>query len=152
MPQAELEKIISKMIQVELEAMRYYRKATEVMQDEGAIFHFNLLADEELEHARSFYEIYPGNDLAPFEKLVAEDSQNRPIETIDIGLMARLDERQALQLALRFEKEVEGKLRSMAMEIHNEAARAVILQNAESTQNHYQLLAEDYQRLYGHLD
>ncbi len=52
--QPELKAAIRKMIQVELDAMHYYLKATELMQDEGAIFHFTLLAEEEREHAHSF--------------------------------------------------------------------------------------------------
>ena len=150
MPQDELGNAIRKMIQVELDAMHYYRKATEAMQDEGAIFHFTLLADEEKEHARSFYEVYPGTDLPPFEKLVQQNSDDsRADRAIDVGLMARLDERQALQLALHLEKEVEGNLRRMAAEIGCDAAREVINKNAESTRGHYDMIAEDYARLYG---
>lgn len=150
MPQAELKNTIRKMIQVELDAMHYYRKSTEAMQDEGAIFHFNLLADEELEHARSFYQIYPGDDLPPLEDMLMEISRDSVVaKNVDIGLMARLDERQALQLAMKLEQELEGNLRRMIGTINNSEARAVIEKNAVSTQNHYEMIAADYERLYG---
>ena len=149
MEQAELKVAIRKMVQVELDARYYYLKALEAMQDEGAIFHFNLLADEELEHARSFYNIYPGDDLPPFEELVSVSKANGPItESIDIGLVARLDERQALQLAMKLEKELEGNLRKMASELNSPEARAVVEKNALSTSNHYEMIAADYARLY----
>lgn len=149
MEQPELNTAIRKMIQVELDAMHYYLKAIESMQDEGAIFHFTLLADEEREHARSFYEIYPEDDLPPFEKILSESTANAPIiKSLDIGLIARLDERQALQLAMKLEKELEGNLRKMASEIDNAEARAVIEKNAESTLSHYEMIASDYARLY----
>ncbi len=149
MAQPELNTAIRKMIQVELDAMHYYLKATELMQDEGAIFHFTLLAEEEQEHARSFYEIYPGDDLPPFEKILSESTANAPIiKSLDIGLIARLDERQALQLAMKLEKELEGNLRKISLELKCDEARAVIERNAESTLNHYEMIASDYARLY----
>ncbi len=149
MPQTELNAAIRKMIQVEVDAMHYYRQATEAMQDEGAIFHFNLLAEEEREHARSFYQIYPGKDLPAFDEILETPSADSPAaQAIDTGLMARLDERQALQLAMKLEKEVEGSLRRMANEIKSPEARAVIEKNAESTLGHYEMIAADYERLY----
>lgn len=154
MQQVELKSAIRKMIQVELDAMHYYLKASTVMRDEGAIFHFSLLADEEREHARSFYQIYPGDDLEPFDQLAGmEPADNNPVvKTMDTGLMARLDERQALQLAMKLEKEVETALTRMATEVRDPAAREVIKQNAESTQNHYEMIATDYARLYANED
>lgn len=150
MQHAELKAAVRKMIQVELDAYHYYRKATEAMQDEGAIFHFNLLADEELEHARSFYEIYPGDELPSLEEMrKAGIASNSVTEAVDFGLMARLNERQALQLAMKLEKEVEGNLRRMATELKNPTARRVIEKNAESTLNHFMMIEEDYLRLYG---
>jgi len=149
MGQAELRAAIRKMIQVELDARHYYLKAIEAMQDEGAISHFTLLAAEELEHARSFYQIYPGEELPPFERMLTESTASiSVIKSIDIGLMARLDERQALQLAMRLEKELEGNLRIMASGLKSAEARAVIEKNAESTLGHYEMIAADYARLY----
>ena len=70
MANKELKLALRKMLQVELEAMQFYQQATRFMQDEGAIFHFNQLAQEELEHARTFYDVYPDDDLPAFEQLV----------------------------------------------------------------------------------
>jgi len=149
MKTTELKSAIRKMIQVELDAMLYYQKATEAMQDEGAIFNFNLLADEEREHARSFYEIYPGDELPTFDEMVIQAQENTTIaQLLDIGLIARLDECQALQLAMKLEKEVEGNLRKMALELNNPDARAVVEKNAESTLSHYEMIAADFTRLY----
>lgn len=147
-----LQTAVKKMIQVELDAMMYYRQATRFMKDRGAIEHFNQLADEEQDHARSFYEIYPGDDLPPFSELVKEQQQGTSVtESIDGELMARLDERQALQLAMRLEQEVEGSLRRMALETGDTSVRTVLEKNADSTLNHLQLIRADYQRLYGEL-
>ncbi len=152
MPQTELKAIIRKMIMVELNARTYYLKAVEAMQDEGAIFNFTLLADEETEHARSFYQLYPGDDLPSFEEMLAEAEDNSQVlKSVDVELMARLDERQVLELALKLEKEVEENLRRMQTEIKSPAARAVVEKNVESTALHYEIIAIEYTRLYGDL-
>ncbi|HKJ04690.1 MAG TPA: ferritin family protein [Geopsychrobacteraceae bacterium] len=143
---------VRKMIQVELDAMNYYQLATRYMKDQGAIDHFNQLAKEEQEHARNFYDIYPGDDLPPFAEMVQNHpKQNSLVQSIDGELMARLDERQALQLAIRLEQEVEGSLRRMVMEAGDPAVKAVLEKNAESTLNHLRVIKEDFQRLYGDL-
>lgn len=143
---------IKKMIQVELDAMNYYLQATRYMKDQGAIEHFNQLAREERDHAQSFYDIYPGDDLPPFAEMADRQQGESPlIHSIDGDLMARLDERQALQLAIRLEQEVEGSLRRMVLQAGDPAVKAVLEKNAESTLNHLLLIKEDYQRLYGDL-
>lgn len=148
----DIQQAVKKMIQVELDAMTYYRQATRYMKDQGAIDHFNQLAREEEDHARSFYDIYPGGDLLPFEELVrSQPVESALIQSIDGELMARLDERQALQLAIRIEQEVEGSLRRMVLKAGDPAVKEVLEKNAESTLNHLLLIKEDFQRLYGNL-
>ena len=149
---SEIQQAVKKMIQVELDAMNYYQLATRYMKDQGAIDHFNQLASEEQDHARSFYDIYPGDDLPSFLEMVRNQPEESPlIQAIDGELMARLDERQALQLAIRLEQEVEGSLRRMVMKAGDPAVKTVLEKNAESTLNHLLLIKQDYQRLYGHL-
>ena len=46
MDKQELKQALRKMLQVELEAMQYYQQASRYMKDEGAIYHFNLLAQD----------------------------------------------------------------------------------------------------------
>lgn len=149
---SEIQLAVKKMIQVELDAMNYYQLATRFMKDQGAIDHFNQLASEEQDHARSFYDIYPGDDLPPFAEMVDTLPKETPLlQSIDGELMARLDERQALQLAIRLEQEVEGSLRRMVMKAGDPAVKMVLEKNAESTLNHLLLIKEDFQRLYGNL-
>jgi rubrerythrin len=148
----EIQRAVKKMIHVELDAMNYYQQATRYMKDQGAIDHFNQLAKEEQDHAQSFYDIYPGDDLPTFAEIVQNQPEESPlIKSIDGELMARIDERQALQLAIRLEQEVEGSLRRMALQAGDPAVKMVLEKNAESTLNHLLLIKEDYQRLYGDL-
>jgi rubrerythrin len=145
----ELKKALLKMLQAELDAMHYYQRASKLLKDKGAIYHFNLLAQEELEHARTFYSVYPDNDLPEFEELVKTMPNDKATESsIDPQLLGRLNERTALQLAMKMEEEVADSLKNMLSEISSPAARAVIEENIESTLSHYELIKEDYLRLF----
>lgn len=145
----ELKQALRKMLQVELEAMQYYQQATRFMQDQGAIYHFNQLAQEELEHARTFYDVYPDDDLPAFEELVKNlPEQNATIKGIDQHLIARLTEQHALQLAIKLESAVAERLQEMLKQVQSPAARTVIAKNVESTLGHLELIEQDYQRLF----
>lgn len=145
----ELKQIILKMLNAELEAMHYYQQASRFIKDQSACYHFNLLAQEELEHARTFYNIYPDNDLPEFEALAKQiPEQHTTINTLDPKFLYRLNERTALYTALKLEEEMANSLKMMLAELTSPAARAVIENNFESTLGHYELIKEDYQRLF----
>lgn len=145
----ELKQVLLKMLQAELEAMHYYQQASRFLKDNGAIYHFNLLAQEELEHARTFHAVYPGDDLADFEDLVKTmPNRQATLDAIDPQLMGRLNERTALQLAIKMEEEVANSLKRMLGEVRSPAAEAVIEENIASTLGHLQLIKEDYQRIF----
>lgn len=150
MQNLELQQAVLKMLQAELSAMHYYQHASRFIKDSGASYHFNLLAQEELEHARTFYGVYPGNDLPAFEELV-KDSTNREaiLKSVDSKLLSRLNERAALQLAIKMEEEVANNLRLMLTDVRNPAARVVIEGNLDSTLGHLELIKEDFQRMFG---
>ena len=145
----ELKLALRKMLQVELDAMQYYQQATRFMQDQGAIDHFNQLAQEELVHARSFYNIYPDNDLPEFAEMINNLPEQAPsLKGVDQLLMARLTEQHALQLAIKLEKALAESLEKMLNQMQSPAARAVIEMNIESTRGHLELIEQDYQRLF----
>jgi len=145
----ELKQAVLKMLQAELEAMHYYQQSSQFISDNGASYHFNLLAQEELEHARTFYSVYPDTDLPEFDELVKTSRNAKAtLENIDPQLFGRLNERTALQLAMKMEEEVANRLKRMLAEVTNPAARAVIEENIDSTLGHYELIQEDYQRLF----
>jgi rubrerythrin len=145
----ELKQTILKMLHTELAAMNYYQRACELIRDIGANYHFNLLAQEELEHARAFYNVYPEDDLPEFEDMVRKASEQKIDELlIDPKLLARLNERTALQLGMKMEQTVVETLKKNLLEISSPAARAVIEENIESTLSHYEIIKEDYLRLF----
>jgi len=150
MENQELKLALGKMLQVELEAMQYYQQASKFVKDEGASYHFNLLAQEELEHARTFHAVFPDDNLPPLEEMVRSlPAEKLLLSIIDQELMARLTEQHALQMAMKLENAVAEKLQQLLNNVQSPAARAAIEKNIESTLGHLQLITEDYERLFG---
>lgn len=135
---------IQQMINIELRAMTFYQHAACLLEDPEARFDFEMLADEELEHARIFYELYPDREIPPFETLVSQAQALRQPELE--RQMAGLNQQQALQVALDMELKVESDLRQLLEQFPGERARTVIRKNLDSTSCHAQLIAEDLRR------
>lgn len=149
MQDTELKQSVLEMLRAELAAMQYYQHANRFIKDNSASYHFTLLAQEELEHARTFYAVYPGDDLPEFDELVkCMPNQQAALNTLDPLLLSRLNERSALHLAMKMEEEVAKKLKRMLAEVHSPAAKAVIAENIASTLGHLELIKEDYQRIF----
>jgi len=121
------------------------------MMEDKAQRTFEILAREEYQHAESFYRIYPGDDIPPFQELM-----NAPPNTasdwwqgLQKLLMQDFDERKALELAIEQEDALEKELREMAARIDDPEIAKVYLANASSTHNHLELVEEDYKAMFG---
>lgn len=136
--------LIEKLVRTELEAMAFYRSMADSLPDEDTRFHFDLLAEEELEHGRSFYDLYQGPGLQPFEMLVDTALENRR----DLADMTdHLDQLGALKLAMNMECAVETNLNNLAMAHASPEFRAILIRHVEATRGHYLLIKADYERL-----
>ncbi len=149
LPDQELKQTLHKMLQIELEALQFYQQARRFLQDQGAIYHFEQLAQEELEHARIFYDVYPDRDLPEFSEVIKQlPRQAATLKAIDRHLLARLTEQQALQLAIKLEKAAANSLQNVLGQVQSPAARVAIQKNIESTLGHLELIEQDYLRLF----
>lgn len=149
MPKERLRTAILEAIQAEKNAMDFYREAAERCYNERPKLTFKLLAHEERDHARSFYNAYPWDDLEPFETLMAAPADTgsdwwRALSEVVLG---QFDEKAALALALAQEKLLESDLRETAKTIEEPEIRAVYLTNARLTQQHQTLIETDYQAI-----
>ena len=142
MDQTEYLDTVRRMIEIELEAMSFYRLAAQQFVAESTSFHFDLLADEELEHAREFYLLYPPGELPDFDTLVANWSSGKPTASLSDRL-AGCAEAEALKMALHMEKKVESDLAELLGRVATPAARQVIAKNLESTHGHFLLIKQD---------
>jgi rubrerythrin len=147
--QAELQVAMRQAIMTEKSAMDYYHHAGERMFNERARLTFHLLAKEEREHARSFYEEYRWNDLPPFDELMAAppDTDSEWWQALQQTMVGDFDEPLALALAIERETVLEQRLRSISEKVTDPAVRDVFLRNAQLTQHHRELVEQDYQAL-----
>lgn len=147
--QAELQIAMRRAIKTEKDAMDYYHFAGEKMFNERARLTFHLLAKEEREHARSFYEAYRWDDLVPFDELMAAppDTGSEWWQALQQAMLGDFDEPLALALAIEREAELEKSLLLIAERVSDPAVREVFLLNARLTHHHRNMVEQDYQAL-----
>lgn len=147
----DVQEAIKRSIQTEKYARDFYLLGSRHMKNQEARKTFELLAAEEVDHAKTFYDIYQGDDLPSFSEYMELDStpENDWLSDLEKALMEGLNERKAMELAMDKELKLEKALRSLAEKIKDEAVREVFIQNADSTHHHYVLIESEYARLMG---
>lgn len=143
-----LQEAIRRSIQTEKNAMDFYLAGARQMTNERARKTFELLASEEREHARMFYDLYPGQDLPSFDDMMAAPPARSESDQ-EIALFADFNDRKALEIALEKEKQLAEHLKKMAARFEEPAVKAVFEKNVASTDGHYQLIESEYARLMG---
>jgi len=144
----DLTEAVRRAMQTEKNAMDFYRRGAEMMQNEKARKVFELLAREEREHAEWFFNVYPGDDI-DFDAFInaAPDADSEWLS--ELNSAKEINERKALEMALDKEKKLAEHLRMLAAEIDNPEVKQVFEQNAKSTDQHYQLIESEYAHLMG---
>ncbi len=147
----DVQEAIKRSIQTEKYARDFYLLGAKHMKNQEACRTFELLAAEEVEHAKTFYDIYQGDDLPDFADYMKLDSapDSDWLTDQERSLMEGLNERKAMELAMDKELKLEKALRALAEKISDEAVRAVFIKNADSTHQHYELIESEYARLMG---
>lgn len=136
---------------VEKELMEFYQRAAKLTKNPAGRKVFETLAREEREHAGSFYAIYQGEDLGSFDEFIGSPSHSMSVMMHQLeGLIdAELDERGAMEVALREEESLEKNLRMTASRLVDPAARAVFERMAHETHAHFMIIESEYARLMG---
>lgn len=147
----DLKGAVRRAMQTEKNAMDFYLRGAEIMQNAEAKKVFELLAREEREHAEWFYNIYPGDDIADLQKFLnaGADQNSEWLSDLNQINAAGFNERKAMELAMEKEKKLAEHLRTMAAKIDNPDVRKVFEDNATSTDYHYQIIESEYARLMG---
>ncbi|MBE0577547.1 MAG: ferritin family protein [Desulfuromonadales bacterium] len=147
----DVQEAVKRSIQVEKNARDFYRLGASHMKDAQARKTFELLASEEAEHAKWFYDIYEGSDIPDFDAFMAVDPSPDSdwLSDLEKQLMAGFNVRRAMELAMEKELKLEEALRQMSDKITDSKVREVFLLNAKSTHHHYELIESEYARLMG---
>jgi rubrerythrin len=146
-----VEEALKTAIMTEKAAMDFYKFGALKMTDEHACHTFAILAADEKQHARMFYDVYPGSDLPPFAELMAAapDTESPWWKSLQHILLSNFDERRALELAIDQEDALEKSLRATAAMISDPKIREIYLANADSTHGHSRLVSEDLKAFFG---
>jgi len=151
MDNTTLKGALRKAIQTEKDAMDFYRMGASKIHDERAKATFEILAKEERQHARSFYNAYKGDDLPDFDSMMAEapDTESSWYLALQKAMLNEFDERLALQLAIEQEDLLAQQLKKTAETIDDPKIKQVYLSNAASTHNHLKMVETDYKAMLG---
>ncbi|MDD2365421.1 MAG: ferritin family protein [Desulfuromonadaceae bacterium] len=138
-------------IQTEKNAMNFYQFGAKKMEIPEARRIFELLANEEREHAAQFYKIYKGADIPSLEAFLDSppDNESAWISTINRLISADFTEQKALELAMEREKNLEEALLETASKVDVPEIKAVYELNAKETHHHYEMIESEYARLMG---
>ena len=150
MPQEfNLQQALKIAIETEKNVRDFYRRAAEVTKDPRGKKVFDLLAQEEQEHASHFFPLYKGNDLGTFEEFMARPAKTDTAmhKALSKALDANVHERKAMEIALREEEDLEKNLRFTAEKVVDPAVRAVFEKMAKETRHHFELIESEYARL-----
>ncbi|RMF43724.1 MAG: ferritin [Deltaproteobacteria bacterium] len=141
---------IRRSIMTEKSAMDYYRLGASHMKNDQARKTFELLAREERDHAKMFFDLYTGDDLPDFDTLMDQEPTGGDwLTDLEKELFENFDDRKAMELALEKEKSLAEHLKKMADKFDDPEVKAVFMKNVESTDGHYQLIESEYARLMG---
>lgn len=138
-------------IKTEKDAMDFYKYGAEKMAEEKARKVFELLAAEERQHAKMFYNVYKGGDLPAFDEYIAAepDTESDWWRLLQQAILSGFDERKALELAIEQEEKLEIALRETAAKVEDAEIRHIYLANANSTHHHLEVVEEEYKGMFG---
>lgn len=147
----DIQDAIKRSIQTEKNAMNFYQLGAQQMKDSAAKRTFEILAQEEREHASQFYKIYTGTDIPSLDEFLdgLADNESSWIITISRSIASDFTEKKALELAMEKEKNLEEALRTTAAKMDDPAIKAVYELNANETLHHYEMIEAEYARLMG---
>ncbi len=146
-----IQEAIKRSIQTEKNAMNFYQLGALKMNNPDARRTFELLAKEEREHASHFYTIYQGTDIPSLDEFLDSppDNESSWVSTISRLISEDFSEKNALELAMEREKNLEEALLDTASKIDVPEIKVVYELNAKETHHHYLLIESEYARLMG---
>src|SRR5210317_2158420 len=101
----DLKDAVRRAMQREKNAMDFYLRGAEMMQNAEAKKVFELLAREESEHAEWFYNVYPGDDIADLQEFLNADADQGSEWMSELNQMKAesFNERKAMEMAMEKE-------------------------------------------------
>jgi rubrerythrin len=149
-----LQEALKLAIKGEKDSMDYYRKAASVATNERAKKVFEVLANEEVGHLKSFFQQYKGGEFGDVESFMKTppDTSNSTYKALLKAISGNTMEQQALEIAMKEEKSVIDHYSVLAKDIVDPLVKGVFERVIIETQGHYDMIEDEYMHIMGMVD
>jgi len=149
-----LEEALRLAIKGEKDSIDFYRKAASSATNERAKKVFELLANEEVGHLKSFFQHYKGGDFGDVETYMKTppDTSNPTYKALLKAVSESTMEQQALEVAMKEEKSVIDQYTVMAKDIVDPLVKGIFERVIKETQGHYDMIEDEYMHIMGMVD
>lgn len=149
-----LQEALKMAIQAEKDSMDFYRKAGAVTKNERAKKVFDLLANEEVGHLKGFFDHYKGGDFGDLQSFMQSppNRQNPAYLALEKSIDDETHEQKALEIALKEEKSCIDQYNLFAKGMVDPLVRGIFEKVVKETQNHYDLIEDEYMHIMGMVD
>jgi rubrerythrin len=150
----QLQDALKLAIKGEKDSIDFYRKAASIAKNERAKKVFELLANEEVGHLKSFFEHYKGGEFGDVETYMKTppDIDNTTYKALLKAVGDSTCEQQALEIAMKEEKSVVNHYSVLAQDIVDPLVKGVFARIVKETQGHYDMIEDEYMHLMGMVD
>jgi len=133
-------------IRAEKDSMDFYRKAASVTRNDRAKKVFRLLANEEVEHLKSFFDLYTGGEFGDLQTFLASppDKSSAMIIALKNAIDRETHEQKALEIALQEEKACIERYSQFARDIVDPLVRGIFERVVKETRKHFELIESEY--------
>jgi len=138
-------------IKAEKDSMDFYRRAAYLARNGRAKKVLHMLADEEIEHLKTFFYHYKGSEFGDLSSYMNSpvDTNNSTYMKLEKAISEDIVEQKALELALVEEKACIGQYTRLAQSIEDPVVRVVFERVIKETQEHYALIESEYAHIMG---
>jgi erythrin-vacuolar iron transport family protein len=141
-------------IQAEKDSMDFYRRAGSVTKNERAKKVFDLLANEEVGHLKSFFDHYKGSEFGDLKSFMESppNKKNATYQALEKAINEDVHEQAALEMALKEEKACIDQYSLIVKDIIDPLVRGVFQKVVKETENHYALIEDEYMHVMKMVD
>lgn len=149
-----MQEALKRAIKGEKDSIDFYRKAAANAKNERAKKVFELLANEEVGHLKSFFQYYKGGEFGDVESYMKTppDTSNSTYKALLNAVGAETMEKQALEIAMKEEKSVVNEYTVLAKDIVDPLVKGIFERVVKETQGHYDMIEDEYMHLMGMVD
>ncbi|GFE56627.1 ferritin family protein [Geobacter sp. AOG1] len=141
-------------IQGEKDSMDFYRRAGAATRNERAKKVFDLLANEEVGHLKAFFDHYKGSEFGDLKSYMESppDKKSATYLALEKAIDENVHEQKALEIALKEEKACIDQYTILVKDLVDPLVRKVFEQVIKETQNHYDMIEDEYMHVMKMVD